>query len=533
MKSSNVKIVLLTIITLILVLLIHSCRKYYIDHGFRQTYNDTNALIHDDLNKALFFKVHLKNGNVYLLDKWELDNTQDVLKGEGALFDFNRKLLNSGIFQINLRNIAIIETNDFEKIKTKDKENLSTLAVLTGINLLGDILCITNPKACFGSCPTFYEKGNEELQNSLAEGFSSSITPSLEIKDKDALQLTSSAPVFSLIMKNEALETHMINELFIEAVPKKINENIFQTKSGEFYKCNNLINPNKAFTNNKDIYSSIKEIDDTEYYSKTHPTDLTSKEEVILEFNDLKEINYGLVINFRQTLLTTFLLYSGLSYMGDEVGDYFTKIETNQNVKKLLRNPFKRLGGIKLYFLDEKTNKWILFDDIYETGPIAKNLIISPITLNKISSNDLKIKIEMTRGLWRLDYLSLTEIKSKVNSIILYPTEIVTNNGNNFSISDINKDDNDYVISFPGNEFEFLFEIPTLDSGEEFELFLNSKGYYLEWIRKSWLEDKNIPKLKNMLTNDKDTWTELAKEFKSIEHEMESVFWNSKYENIQ
>jgi hypothetical protein len=105
--------------------------------------------------------------------------------------------------------------------------------------------------------------------------------------------------------------------------------------------------------------------------------------------------------------------------------------------------------------------------------------------------------------------------------------------GNAYTISDIAQDDDHYLISFPGNAFRFKFELPELNNHDEFELFLSSKGYYLEWIRKSWLKDKNLAKLKKMLLNDNKTWQELAQEFKAMEDDMESVFWNSKFTNIQ
>ena len=73
----------------------------------------------------------------------------------------------------------------------------------------------------------------------------------------------------------------------------------------------------------KSITNLLAYSDGNEYFSLTADKDLASKEELILEFYPPQKNELGLVINFRQTLLTTFLLYSGISYMGDQVGDYF------------------------------------------------------------------------------------------------------------------------------------------------------------------------------------------------------------------
>jgi len=521
------------LIVLLLTIGIYSCRKYYIDHGFRKSYTNVNEVIHDDAKKTPFFKVHFKNGDVSLLEAWSLNTSKDTITGTGTLYDFNRSTLQTGALHLNIDDIAIIETNEYSKILAKDKEKIAALSILTGVNVLLDVVCITNPKACFGSCPTFYVDGQTELQNAKAEGFSSSISPSLERQDLDALQYATSSDEFLLTMKNEAFETHMINELYLQAVPKNKNEYVFQDTYGSFYQCGDLRNASIATVDNINIASKINTIDEAEYFSLTDPNKLETKEDIILEYEGLSSNNYGLVINFRQTLLTTFLLYNGISYMGDEVGDYFSKIETNPLIKQKLSNPFKRLGKIKLSVWNDALKTWQFIEELYETGPIAKNLVIAPLNNIKPTNNKIKLKIEMTKGLWRIDLLALTPIKSEIEAHTIYPNTLDIINGNDYSISDIAKDDDHYLISFPGNAFRFKFKLPELNNKDEFELFLSSKGYYLEWIRKSWLKDKNLSKLKKMLLNDNKTWNELAQEFKAMEDGMESVFWNSKFTNIQ
>ena len=80
-------------------------------------------------------------------------------------------------------------------------------------------------------------------------------------------------------------------------------------------------------------------------------------------------------------------------------------------------------------------NKWILFDDLYETGPIAKNLVLAPIPRSIFNSGDLKIKIELTKGLWRIDYLGLTSINSKADPVTIYPNSIEVVNGENYTVA--------------------------------------------------------------------------------------------------
>lgn len=522
---------LISVITLILWLGIYSCSKLYVKHEFRKNYQNINEVVHSDIPDSTFFKIHLKTGEVGLLSNWDIDKNEDQLKGQGKLFDFNRNQINEGELSFQIEDIAIIETNQLELIKAKDKQKVAALSILTAINVIGDVICITNPKACFGSCPTFYLNGVSIQNSAHAEGFSSSISPSMEMEDLDALQFSTSSKTLGITMKNEAYETHMVNELLLQAVPKYSADHIFHDKNKVFFKCDKLISPVKAMVNNESILPEIKSINNLEYYSKTDSLDLASKEEIYLEFNDVPFQNSGLVINFRQTLLTTFLLYNGISYMGNEVGDYFAKIETNANIKKRISNPFKQLGQINLYYWNNNSQKWILFEELYETGPIAKNLMIAPMGAIQTDDNTLKIKVELTKGLWRLDYMGLASIEKKVTPLSLYPTRMTTNNSSYYEQAKIMHDDNDYLITFPGDEFNFEFDLPPLPKEMVYELFLMSKGYYLEWVRKDWIKNKNLTKLKKMLLNDDKTWIDLAKEYKSIEGSMEGVFWNSKYIN--
>ncbi|MBV6440742.1 MAG: hypothetical protein EPGJADBJ_02414 [Saprospiraceae bacterium] len=515
------------------IIVVDACNyKHYVDHKFRQSYTDVNTAIHNESPKTPFFKIHFKNGDVSILNKWSLNSKKDSIRGEGKLYDFNRHQIKEGQLSFDLSTIAIIETNQLEAIKSKDNEKVTGLAILTAVNVALAVVCLTNPKACFGSCPTFYIDGHSYPNSASAEGFSSSISPALERRDIDALDCSTSARNFSITMKNEALETHMLNELYISAVPRKRNEHVYHDRYGIYYNCGELYNCTNATVDNKDIKYAINRFDENEYFSQTDSSELSSKEEIILEFDRIPDKSMGVVINFRQTLLTTFLLYSGISYMGDEAGDYFAKIETSDRVKKLLANPFTRLGGIKLSVWDDRSKEWVLFEELYETGPIAKNLMLAPLPGIKPGNGRLKIKAEMTKGLWRVDYLGLTSLHSKSEVHIVYPDNIEIAGGSNCSIDKVNSDDDNYLVSLPGDEFRFTFSLPEIEADNEYELFLSSKGYYLEWIRQQWLEGKNLPKLRKMLLNDEDVWHELATEFKSMEHEMETVFWQSKYSKI-
>lgn len=85
---------------------------------------------------------------------------------------------------------------------------------------------------------------------------------------------------------------------------------------------------------------------------------------------------------------------------------------------------------------------------------------------------------------------------------------------------------NKYLITMPGEDYLLTFKLP--NENADYELFLYSKGYYLEWMRPQWMADKNILKLKLLVDNPELYLKQEAKNYKRYEKYMEQEFWNSK-----
>jgi hypothetical protein len=215
-----------------------------------------------------------------------------------------------------------------------------------------------------------------------------------------------------------------------------------------------------------------------------------------------------------------------MGYMGDEVGDFFAKLELDKNSKEKLKGGIrKELGSIDIYLWNELKNKWVIQNEFYETGPIAVNQQFTPLQ-NISSESKVKLKIVLNKGLWRIDYLALTSIKEKIKPYEISPNSIF-NKGklDPAALSEINNSDK-YLISMPGSEYKFNFTIPS--SKTDYELFLYSEGYYLEWMREHWIKEKNLLKLNQMVNHPKKYLKEEAKNYKQYETKLEQEFWNSK-----
>jgi len=397
---------------------------------------------------------------------------------------------------------------------------------LAGLDVILGVICITVPKACFGSCPTFYINPGDNFHYADAEGFSHAFYPSREYADLDALPRTKTREKeFRITMKNEALETHCVNDVSLYAWPVKAHENVFQTGNGEFCLCTDTYPLTEAKGEEGDITSLLRDDDLAERFSLSDPNNLKSPEEIILSFDSLPGIeNPGLVVSFRQTLMTTYFIYNCIGYMGKYVGDIYAAMESGKVRMKGNKRFYEELGNIDVYVWDEYSREWIFRGGLYETGPIAVNKQMVP--LNSPGKPDhIRLKLVLNKGLWRLDCVALIEIKGKVDPLVISPAGILNKGKDDAKALALIRNPDDYLVSMPGDEYTFRF---LLSDDSDYELFLYSKGYYLEWMRNSWLKDEDLLKLRQMTHNPDKYFRKQAGEYKSYETMMEQIFWNSK-----
>ena len=477
---------------------------------------------HPELSESPFIKLHMKNGDIYVLENWQVENKENLIKGKGSYLDLNRSLIDSGDFKVPVKQVVLAETNIISG--SSGSPILAAVTVVTGI--VG-IICATNPKACFGSCPTFYfNDGNDYIVQ--AEGFSSSILPGLEETDIDALfRINPKGRNLEIQLRNEAYETHVIREANIIAVPRENGTRVLAAENGNFFETKNFLDASEIRGEEGDCSEKLCAYDGIERFSAADSNNLADKEFIELSFNNLTGGNKGLVIASRQTLMPTFLFYQTLAYMGKSAGDWFATFEKNPTLaKEILNQPKQVISGIEI--TAEVNNRIIKETKVMaEQGPIASDIKVIPLS-NVQDGANLKVKLKLTKGLWRLDYIALVDLVKTVEPITIYPSEVFpkfTKDKCNVKLALTNKDS--VLITYPGDKYFLNYILPK--DFENYELFMQSKGYYLEWLRQEWLAEEDPSKVYQMLFNSKQFFKDLAPEFKKIEADMEESFWSSKY----
>jgi len=472
-------------------------------------------------NDYPYIKLHVQNGQAYSLNNWKFNENEKLITGVGELLDINRNILESDTFAVPFDDIVLVETNRIDA-----SSPLIALSVMTGLTVAGAAYCVINPKACFGSCPTFYVyDGNDFVLQ--AEGFSSSIAPSLEARDIDAISKVKPHSSDLLVkVTNEAFETHVIRSANILALLHRTGTKVFSTPEGEFWEADNIQQPSICEDPEGDCTNKLLTFDGIERFSTADSFNLANTEILEFTFDNAPKGRKGLIVSFRQSLLTTFLFYQSLAYMGTNVGYWLSQMERlNSDLQEKIKYVGGLLGGIQIQ-IQSDDGEWKSVGEIKETGPIATDIKLVPLPEN-LSDNQLKVRLKMVKGLWRIDHVALSEIVNKIEPLRIEPTKVFYSGNENKKILNQLLDTNKTLVTLPGDEYLIYYKLP--DNYADYELFIESQGYYLEWMRNEWLVDENPLRVKQMLFNPSQYLKDLAPQFKEIEAEMEESFWNSRY----
>lgn len=472
--------------------------------------------------KSPYLKIHMKSGELYVLTQWSMSPDQTVVTGMGEHFDWQRNVLGVGPATVQLADVALLETN-----VTRISGPGVAMAIITGLSVAVTTACAINPKACFGSCPTFYVSDGKDMVLQ-AEGFSSSIAPSLEARDIDALYRARPRDRRMVVrMTNEAFETHVVRHVELLAVQRPAGGRVATTADGRFWQITDLSAPARCTAAEGECTAAVSQVDEHERFSYTDARNLAEREYIELGFEakaDAGGARLGLVVEARQTLLSTFLFYQALAYMGRRVGEIFAALERGDAATLERARQFRGLlGGIEVQLMDEHGG-WQTVGELDETGPLATD--VQMILLPPRAGAE-RIRLRLTQGHWRLGYVALARVADEVLPRILQPQKVEVVHGNEADARGALLDPERTLITLPGDDYRLEYELPA--EPETWELFLASRGYYLEWMREEWVREEDPAKAALLLH-----WPELmlrllAPAFKKVEPEMEGMFWKSRY----
>jgi hypothetical protein len=504
-------------------------------------------------NSAPPFKAHLHSGDMVVFTTWEEDVEARLLVGTGDRYGPERDFARWGNWELPVDSVALVEVGRRESALGYGTglTLMASYTLLTGVITLS---CLADPKSCFGSCPTFYLDDEFGAERLVAEGFSSSVARALEATDLDDVRWTTGGGPVSLRVRNEALETHAIRGLRLHAVPELPGERVFATPDGRFVPAVSLHEPVRCTAPEGDCLSRVRALDGLERFSVTDSSDLGARETVEFEFPrphpSEMGAGLGLVLGARHTFVSTFLFYQTLAYLGRDAALFLASLERgDEDLLGRVRHVLGMLGGIRVEVLGAD-GEWHLAGILEEAGPLAADVHV--LELGPAAGGDaIRVRLDMTRGFWRLEYAALAGLGDEVAPRTLLPVALdrlapipVGVGGSPGSAYEpvpggrtgpapgalaALLDPDRYLVTNPGDHYRVHFELPDpLEGAAHWRIHLESTGHYYEWMRAEWLEEESPIRAALMLHQPEVMFRELAPAFKAMEADMEESFWNSR-----
>ena len=474
---------------------------------------------------ASALKVHLKSGELLVLTGWQVAASGDRLAGAGQAYTLARqKKGEPRRHDVPLADVALLETSSPESVSSAGLGLMITTTVVLG-GITG--YCVVNPKGCFGSCPTFYVEGADgrEPDRPQAEGFSEAIARVLEARDLDALEVTRPGGTdVAIVMRNEALETHAVRGVRLLAVERPPGGLVVAGPDDRLHSARAFLSPDECRAPEGDCRAALLSTDGNDRASPADETDLATREVLELSFAGARG-RRGVVIAARQTLLSTFLFYQTMAHVGRNAGEFLATLERGgPEAGRRALGMARVLGGIDVE-VAEGDGAWRAIGSFDEAGPIAGDRRVLPFEAT--GQGPLRVRLRLARGHWRLDSVAVAALGEPLVPVRLEPFSVEREGQRDDAARTRLRDGERHLVTHPGDAYRLVFRLPR--SARPLDLFLESEGFYYEWMRAEWLAEEDPGMAALALVSPGEALRRLAPAYKAQEGRLEEAFWASRF----
>jgi hypothetical protein len=472
-------------------------------------------------------KAHLIDGGVIVFpDGALIDQTR--VTGSGIRYDALRATLGATLE----RNVGIVLDSvlGFE-VYERNVDPARTVVysvAATGAAVLGTFLSVALLVAIFGSCPTIYgdSLGVETLQ---AESFSYSIAPLMAKRDVDRMTVAPDANgVIRLTVKNEALETHHLDQMEVIELRHAADEIAYPSPRGGAIAVADLAPEMKVVDGaGRDVRQLVQGAD--ELVLATDPGFLDRAIEGG-PVQDWLEITIprpagvdsaALLLRARSSLLTTSILYDHLmgsqgAYALDWMGEGLSRISTLAQLATWYGGNF----GMRVEVRDG--SEWRHVIRLMDFGPSHWRMVGVPLPLES-SGDSIRVRLTFPADAFRIDQISVARRVRRVEQTILPIARAIDRTGASRPdlVAMLREADDREVETNPGDRFSIEFDAAPIRGTSRTFLFAG-QGYYVEWLRPSWMKGRDPVPFSPSRTGMND----LLRSWRAGRDSLEAVFFN-------
>jgi hypothetical protein len=401
-------------------------------------------------------------------------------------------------FDVRLSPIPAVQTILLDSIVGMEnfisRTNIGTSTVLTVLATTGMVIGgALAAVAIFGSCPTVYadSAGTAVLQ---AEVFANRISPLFEARDIDLLSIRAdSAGIVRLEVRNEALETHYINQFELLDVRHGRDERIVPDEHGRPLALDAFAAATEARDRAGNDLRSTLESSDGVVFSTATSTMMGVTENDARDYIDFTvktprdAENVAVVMHLRNSLLNTVLLYDFmLGAPGARSLDWLAhdmyRIGPVLQLGRWYRNNF----GLRI--LVKRGDKYEEVERHPTYGPVAWRDVATMVPVR--GQDELQIRLTFVADEWRIDKLAVATRARRVESRVVGLTRVDAGDDTTSSsaLRSMREPDERYLQTSPGQKFTIAFDVGQTPASEARTFLLASQGYYTEWLRGSWIK---------------------------------------------
>ena len=298
---------------------------------------------------------------------------------------------------------------------------------------------------------------------------------------------------------------------------------MFADDAGDFWSVTEPVALSRCAAPEGDCTATLAAFDERERTSAADSIDLATRETIDLAFDGAVE-HPALVLASRQSLLPTYLLYQAFAYLGTSVGQWMAALERADPASaRRVGGLAATLGGIDV-LVPNDAGGWDSVATIRETGPLASDVRLIALPRTRTPA---RVRLRMAKGAWRVDAAMLASVEQRATPLRLEPADVRLADGRRAEEAERTLAAHEALVTFPGDRYTFRYTLPT--DATHYELFLDTKGYYLEWMRTEWLAEESATRAALLFLDPAGTLRRLAPQFKRAEPTLEGAFWRSKY----
>jgi len=428
-------------------------------------------------------KMHLKDGSTVIFPGGAIFDSSRVV-GQGTSY-----ALMSAVGQprndVPLDSIVGIEAFEQRVL------GAPTVLVSAAATAAGALTTLVILKALFGSCPTVYaDTGTGPVLE--AEGFSYAIAPLLEHRDIDRLRARSdSNGVIKLELRNEALETHNINQIELVAAAHATDAQVMPNQSGRIVALSGVRSASRITDRaGRDVTPLLASIDGRVF--ATAPA--TSASARVGDLDDWLDIeaddlppgdSVAVVLRLRNSLLNTVLLYEGM-LGGRDAAEWMTDGLQRLSTLAEMSRWYVATMGMRVSSGTATTR-------LNDVGPIAFRDVAIVLPREKRDAKRARVRLRFVADNWRIDYAAVSgEVSHPTLSTVPLARVVIPtpHNGggpivDTGAVTMLSQADDKYLQTLPGQRMILEFNAPPNTTATTY--FIAWQGWYREWLRPEWV----------------------------------------------